>query len=179
MTNIVYNSFGGDGSGIQFFLVSPVSFRQIALAKNLAQLTVLALDVFILWIGVRTIYQPPAFRVITLTLAWFLFAVPMSFAVGNVLSVYFPKRIDYATFGRQRASESTILASLAVQLTAVGTGALSIFIAHHYFSSLRAATLILLGLSIPAIAGYFLLLSRIDRIAMQRREVLTTELCRT
>jgi len=29
MTNLVYNSFGGDGAGIQCFLMSPVSFRQI------------------------------------------------------------------------------------------------------------------------------------------------------
>jgi ABC-2 type transport system permease protein len=119
MTNIVYNSFGGDGGGIQFFFVSPVSFRQIAIAKNLAQLTILALDVFILWLGVRVIYQPPSFKILALTFAWYLFAAPLNFAVGNLLSVYSPKRIDYSTFGRQRASESTIFTSFGVQIAAL------------------------------------------------------------
>ena len=35
LTNLVFNSFGGDGGGIQFFYASPVTFRQIVLAKNL------------------------------------------------------------------------------------------------------------------------------------------------
>src|SRR5713101_7707651 len=38
MTNMIYNNFGGDGGGIQFFLFSPVSFRQIMVAKNLAHM---------------------------------------------------------------------------------------------------------------------------------------------
>ena len=177
MTNIVYNSFGGDGGGIQFFLVSPVSFRQIAAAKNLAQFTVLMLDVAILWLGVRFIYQPPKFRVIAFTGAWYLFAVPLNLAVGNLLSIYFPKRIDYSTFGRQRASEATILVSLGVQLAAIGIGALAILIGHIY-SSLWIASAVLLLLAIPSVTGYALLLNRIDKIAMNRREVLTTELCR-
>ena len=55
MNNILYNSFGGDGGGIQFFLVSPISFRKIMAAKNLAQLMVLAAELFVLWLGVSFI----------------------------------------------------------------------------------------------------------------------------
>ena len=177
LTNIVYNSFGADGGGIQFFLTSPVSFRKVAGAKNLAQLTVLTLDIFILWVGIRVVYQPPGFAVIALTFAWYLFAVPLNLAVGNLLSVYSPKRIDYATFGRQRPAESTIILSLLVQMGSIGVGALCIFISRLY-SNLWIATLTLLGLAVPALAGYFILLSRLDRIVMQRREVLATELCK-
>ncbi len=177
MTNIVYNSFGGDGGGIQFFFVSPVSFRQIAIAKNLAQLTILALDVFILWLGVRVIYQPPKLRVIALTISWYLFAAPLNFAVGNLLSVYSPKRIDYSTFGRQRASESTILISFGVQIAALAIGAVAVVVARH-FSNLWIASPILLMLAIPSITGYLLVLAWIDRIALDRRDVLATELCR-
>jgi ABC-2 type transport system permease protein len=177
LTNIVYNSFGADGGGIQFFLTSPVSFRKIAGAKNLAHLTILAVDIFILWLGIRVVYQPPAFKVIALTFAWFLFAVPVNLAIGNLLSVYSPKRIDYATFGRQRPSESTIVLSLLVQMGSIGIGALCIFISHLYLN-LWIATLALLALAVPALASYFILLSRLDRIVMQRREVLATELCK-
>jgi hypothetical protein len=178
MTNIVYNSFGGDGGGIQFFFVSPVPFKRIAIGKNLAQLSVLALDICFLWLGVSAIYQPPRFKVLALTFAWLLFAVPLSFGIGNLLSIYSPKRIDYATFGRQRAAETTILLSLAVHLGTIGMGALAIFIAQHYYKTLWVATLILCLLAIPAIVSYFIVLKRIDAIALQRRDVLLTELCR-
>jgi len=178
MTNVVYNSFGGDGAGVQFLFVSPVSFRKIAFGKNLAQLSVIALDVFVLFLGVAAIYQPPKLRVLAMTFAWMLFAVPLSFGIGNLLSVYSPKRIDYATFGRQRATESTILISLAVHLGTIGTGALAIFIAQKFYQTIWVATLIFLALSIATITCYFIILKRIDRIAMDRRDVLLTELCR-
>jgi ABC-2 type transport system permease protein len=178
MTNIVYNCFGGDGGGIQFFFVAPASFRQIVLAKNLAQLSILALDILVLWLGVRVIYQPPKLRVLVLTLAWYLFAAPLNFAVGNLLSLYSPKRIDYATFGRQRAAESTILASFAVQLGALGIGAIAV-IAGKHFGSLWFANAILFALAIPSLIGYFIQLKRIDGVAASRREVLATELCRS
>jgi ABC-2 type transport system permease protein len=177
LTNIVYNSFGGDGGGIQFFFVSPASFRQILIAKNLAQLSILLLDMFILWLGVRVIFTPPRLRVLLLTLAWYLFAAPLNFMAGNLLSIYTPKRIDYATFGRQRAAETTILASFAVQLSALGIGAVAV-VAGRHFRNLWVATAILFVLAIPSLIGYFIHLRRIDGIAMRRREVLASELCR-
>ena len=175
--NLVYNSFGGDGGGIQFFICSPVSFRQIVVAKNLAHLAIVATEVFFLWLGVRVIYRPPAPAIVALTVAWYLFAAPINFAAGDLLSLYSPKRIDYATFGRQRASAATVLVSLSVEATVVAVGVLMTLLAVHH-GNLWIAVLVLLGLSIPSIAGYFFLLSRIDRIAMTRREVLATELCR-
>ena len=177
MTNIVYNSFGGDGGGIQCFLMSPVSFKEIVLGKNLAQFTVLALEILVLWTGVSIIYQPPTPTFLALTLTWYLFAGPLNFGVGNVLSIYSPKRIDYAVFGRQRASESTIFASLAVQLAAMGIGAGAMLIGYRY-SDYWISTLILALLAIPSIAAYTVLMSRLDRLVMSRREVLASELCR-
>src|SRR5579863_877068 len=178
MTNMVYNNFGGDGGGIQFFLCSPVSFRQIVVGKNLAHLAIVATEVFFLWLGVRIIYSPPPLAVVALTVAWYLFAAPINFTAGDLLSMYSPKRIDYATFGRQRASASTVFVSLGVQLLVTGTGVLAVFLATRY-AGLWTAVAALLGLSIPSIAGYGFLLARIDGIAMDRREVLATELCRS
>jgi ABC-2 type transport system permease protein len=177
MANMGYNCFGGDGGGIQFFLFSPVAFRQIVLAKNLAHLAIMAAEVFLLWLGVRVIYRPPPLAIVGLTLAWYLFAAPINFAAGDLLSLYSPKRIDYGTFGRQRAPAGTVLVSLGVELAMIGTGVLTVILALHY-ANLWVATLVLLGLSVPSVAGYLFLLSRIDRIAMARREVLATELCR-
>ena len=177
MTNVVYNSFGGDGGGIQFLLMSPVTFRQIVFAKNLAHMVVLVIEVLILLVGVTLIYQPPHLVFLLLTLCWYLFAVPVNFSVGNLLSLYSPKKIDYAVFGRQRASETTIFASLGVQAVIMGVGALAIFIGYHY-ADYWLGTLLLAVLAIPAIAGYVMLLRRTDQIVLTRREVLATELCK-
>jgi hypothetical protein len=59
----------------------------------------------------------------------------------------------------------------------IAIGALAIFIAHRY-SNLWIATIAILVLAVPALVGYFFLLSRLDRIVLRRREVLATELCR-
>lgn len=177
LSNIVYNSFGGDGGGIQFYLFSPVSFRQITAGKNLAQLTVLAIDLAVLWLGVRLLFQPPRWRVLAFTAAWLLFATPINLAIGNLLSIWSPKRIDYAVFGRQRASETTILVSLAVQLGLLGTGALALFVAKRDHN-LCVATAMLFALAGPSLVAYFTLLGRIPKIALSRRDSLTGELCK-
>ncbi len=114
---------------------------------------------------------------IALTVAWLLFAIPLNFAIGNLLSLYSPKRIDYAVFGRQRAAETTILISLAVQMVLLGVGVLALFVARHYHT-MWAGTAVLAALAVPSIMSYFILLSRVDRIVALRREVLTSELCR-
>ena len=177
MTNLVYNSFGGDGSGIQCFLMSPVPFRQVVIAKNLAHLTVLVTEILILLLGVILIYRPPHPAFLAVTLCWYLFAAPLNFSVGNLLSIYSPKRIDYAVFGRQRASETTIFASLGIQAVVMGIGALAIFLGYHYSDYWISAS-ILAALAIPSIVGYAILLRRIDGIVMTRREVLASELCK-
>jgi ABC-2 type transport system permease protein len=177
MTNLVYNSFGADGGGIQFFLFAPVSFRQIVMAKNLAHMSIVATEVFVLWLGVRVIYGTPPLAIVAVTAAWYLFAAPINFAAGDLLSLYSPKRIDYATFGRQRASGATVFVSLGVQLAMTGMGVGVIVLALH-FATLWAAVGVFLVLAVPTIAGYLLLLSRVDGIAMKRREVLASELCR-
>src|SRR6185437_13414394 len=174
---LVYNSFGGDGGGIQCLLISPVSFRQIVFAKNLAQFTVLVTEILILWLGVCLIYNPPRLVFLALTFCWYLFATPVNFSIGNLLSLYSPKKIDYAVFGRQRASETTIFASLGVQLVIMGIGALTIFIGYRA-SNYWIGVLILAALAIPSITGYIVVLRRIDPIVMTRREVLATELCK-
>ncbi len=177
MTNLIYNSFGGDGGGIQSLLMAPVPFRQIVFAKNLSHLAVLVTEIVVLLLGVSLIFEPPHPVFLALTFCWYLFAAPLNFGAGNLLSIYSPKRIDYAVFGRQRASETTIIASLGIQLAVMGIGALAIFVGYHY-SDYWISAAILAVLAIPSISGYAILLRRIDGIVLTRREVMASELCR-
>ncbi len=177
LTNLAYNNFGGDVGGIQFFYASPVSFREIVLAKNLTHAGILAIEVLVAWIAVGFLYGRPTLDVTVASLAGLLFAAPVNFAAGNLLSIYSPKKLDYSSFGRQRASQTTVLISLGVQLFVVGVGVLAFWIARMY-GNLWIATVILLVLAGASLTGYWTILNRMDALAQDRRETLVAELCR-
>jgi ABC-2 type transport system permease protein len=177
LTNLVFNSFGGDSAGIQFFYASPVTFRQIVLAKNLTHASILVFNTGFAWIAVSYLYGTPHLAVSIATAAGLLFAVPLNFAAGNLLSIYSPKKRDFAAFGRQAASQTTVLASFGAQIVIVGLGVAAFAVARFY-NNLWIATLIFLVLAAISIPLYVLVLNRLDGIALQRRETLIAELCR-
>jgi ABC-2 type transport system permease protein len=177
LTNLVYNNFGGDGGGIQFFYASPVRFRDIVLAKNLAHASILVIETVLAWTAVSVLYGPPALAVTIAALAGLLFAAPVNFSAGNLLSLYSPKKLDYSSFGRQRASQVTVLISFGVQLFVVGVGVGAFWAARHY-GDFWIAALILLLLAGISLSAYGMILNRIDGLALARRETLVAELCR-
>lgn len=178
LTNLAYNNFGGDAGGIQFFYASPVSFREIVMAKNLTHVSILAVEAVVAWITVSFLYGPPALDVTIAALAGLLFAAPVNFSAGNLLSLYSPKRLDYSKFGRQRAAQMTVLISFGVQIAVVGAGVAAFWIARRY-GNFWIATAILLVLAGISLSTYWMILNRIDRVALARRETLVGELCRT
>jgi ABC-2 type transport system permease protein len=177
LTNLVYNTFGGDAVGMQFFFLSPVKFREILIGKNLAHAIVMTIEIFLVWIGVCFLYQPPSVEITIATICGVIFGLLVNFAAGNMLSMYTPKKIDYGTFGRQRASGTTAVASLAIQAATVGLCALALLAARAsgriWVASL--AFLILIGV---AAVGYSMVLSRADTVALKRRETMISELSR-
>ncbi len=177
LTNLAYNNFGGDAGGIQFFYASPVRFREIVLAKNLTHITILALETVLAWIAVGFLYGRPALDVTSAALAGLLFAAPVNFSAGNLLSIYSPKKLDYSKFGRQRAAQVTVLISFGVQILVVSIGVGAFWLARHY-GNFWIATIILLLLASISISAYWMILSRIDGVALARRETLVAELCR-
>jgi ABC-2 type transport system permease protein len=177
LTNLVFNSFGGDAAGIQFFYASPVTFQQIILAKNLTHASILVVNTAFAWIAVSYLYGTPHLAVSIATLAGLLFAAPLNFTAGNLLSIYSPKKRDFSTFGRQNVSQTTVLASFGVQIVIVGLGVAAFTIARLY-KDLWIATIIFLALAAISIPIYVVVLRRLDRIALQRRETLVAELCR-
>jgi len=177
LTNIVYNSFGGDAGGIQFFFASPARFRQIVLAKNLMHAGIMLADAALAWLLITFVYGRPAFEVTVATLAGLLFAAPLNFTAGNLLSLYSPKRVDVSTIGRQRASQVTVLISLVVQLVIVAVGVAAFMLARLY-NNFWIATLLFLVLAALSVSVYSVVLKRADTIAIERREALVSELCR-
>ena len=177
LTNLVYNSFGGDGGGLQFFYASPARFSQIVLGKNLTHAGIVIFNTLFAWIAVTYLYGPPHLAVTIATIAGLLFATPLNFTAGNLLSIYSPRKRDFATFGRQNVSQTTVLASFGMQAVIIGFGAGAFAIA-RYFDNLWIAALLFLVLAAISIPLYVTVLHRLDRIAVTRRETLLAELCR-
>ncbi len=177
LTNLVYNNFGADAAGIQFFFAAPARFREILLAKNLAHAAVLALETILVWLAVCFVFRRPSLDVTLATLAGLFFALLVNLTVGNLLSLASPKKIDFGTFGRQRASNTTVFASFGVQIVVFGLAALTLLAARRH-GEVWLATLIFLALAAIAAAGYALVLSRADQMALARRETLIAELSR-
>jgi ABC-2 type transport system permease protein len=177
LTNLVYNSFGGDAGGIQFFYAAPARFRQIVLGKNLLHAAILVANTGFAWIAITFFYGAPQPAVSFATLAGLLFAAPINFAAGNLLSIYAPRKRDFSTFGRQNVSQTTVLASLGVQIVIVAIG-VTAFVISRLYKNPWIAPLEFMALAAISIPLYLMVLSRMDGIALQRRETLIAELCR-
>ncbi len=177
LTNLSYNNFGSEGTGTQFFFASPVRFRQIMMGKNLAHLSVFALEVVLVWLGTSLIYRPPAIGVTLATLAAILFVVPIDLAAGNLFSIYSPSRIDAGVFGRQRASLTTVLASFGIRGALFGVGAAMLWLSRVYRNSWMELPIFLLP-AVLAFAAYIVALDRVDGIALNHRENLISNLGR-
>jgi ABC-2 type transport system permease protein len=177
LTNLVFNSFGADAVGIQFYFVSPVRFREILLGKNLSHSLVLAVELVLVWAGASLMYRPPPWDILLATFTGVFFALVVNLTAGNLLSVYTPKKVDLAALGRQRASQVTALVSLGIQAAVLGLCALAILLARAY-QHIWLAAIIFVALAAIALVVYFLVLDRIDAIVLQRREAMITELCR-
>jgi len=177
LTNLVCNSFGADAAGIQFLFAAPVSFRRIVLAKNLSHAAILGGEAALAWVAVSFLYSRPSLSVTISALAGLLFAAPLNFAVGNLLSIYAPKKVDYSSFRRQRPSQMSALISMLVQLFTIGVGALVFWIA-RYYGDYWIATVTLLALAGISLTAYKMILNRMDGLALERQETLVAELCR-
>jgi ABC-2 type transport system permease protein len=175
LTNLIYNNFGADGSGVQFWFVSPARLREVVRAKNLVHMTILAGELVLVWIAVDFMYRPPKLVYTVATIAAVLFAAPINLAVGNLLSIYAPKKLDFGTFGRQRAASTTAFTALLLQAVLFGVIALAFFVGVH-FRDLWITTFALLALAAVAVACYEVALRRIDTLALSRREALISEL---
>jgi len=177
LTNMVYNNFGSEGAGVQMYFTAPVLIRSAILAKNLAHSTILALEMVLVWIGASLIYKPSALGTTLATLSGILFALPVNLTVGNLLSISSPKKIDYGTFGRQRASNTTVFASFGVQIVVVGLAAVTLM-AGRSFDRVWLATIVFLVFAAVAWVVYSVVLKSIEHLAFGHREELIAELTR-
>ena len=176
LTPYAHNVFAYDRHGVQLLLMAPVRFRDVLLGKNLAVSAWLIVETSLVSIAVSVFAAPPGARVAAATIAALLFALLVNLAVGNLLSLYFPRAHDVERF-RSRQSGATILLGLLLQVVVYGIVGMILFFA-RLFGKMELGALALLGLAAAAWPLYSAVLGEADRLAANSRETLTRELCK-
>jgi ABC-2 type transport system permease protein len=175
--NFVFNSFAYEGVGVQFLLLAPVRFREVMVGKNLFQTAVASVQALIVWVAVAWMFGPPPLLIVAATFAALAYGTLANFAVGNILSVCFPRKLEFGAFRQKKLAGVTMAVGLLTQAVLIGIGA-AIFMATRIFNHLDYALPLFLILVIVAAAAYWISLKKIDGLASSHRETLTAELCR-
>ena len=175
--NMVFNSFAFEETGVQFLLVAPVRFRDVMVGKNLFQGVAAVFEALTVWAAVSWIFAPPPLAIVTATFAGLLYATLANFAVGNILSVCYPRKLDFGAFRKKKLAGVTMLLGMVTQGILIGLGA-GVFLLTKHFDRLALATPIFLAFAAIAAAAYLFSLTKVDRLALSHRETLTAELCR-
>jgi ABC-2 type transport system permease protein len=178
VVGLIYNSLGYDGPGLPMLLAAPIPFRDVLVAKNLLHTLVFVAEVLAIsvlgWFAVGP--TPPL--LLGLTLAGALFVLLANLAAGNLVSLYFPRKLNFGQMRRQQASGMAIAATLGIQLL------LGAVISGMYFLARWTGHLSWCGAALLALAGaawvaYRRVLGMAGSIAWKRREALMAELSRS
>jgi len=171
-----FNSFSYDRHGVQLLLAAPVRFRDVLLGKNLAYAVLFVVESMLLGTALALLGRAPGAVMVAATFLALVFAMLVDFAVGNWLSLRFPRAMDLEKF-RGQQSGVTIVVSLALQVVVFGLAGFVFFLA-AVFQSIEVAALSFLALAALALPPYLWILGRADRLAADNREALTAELCK-
>jgi ABC-2 type transport system permease protein len=170
---LIYNSLGGDGTGVQFYFMAPVRMRDVILAKNLMTVGIFAIEVVLIYIASAIITKPAPLDLTVATIAWSLFTLFLNISIGNVRSIVSPKVLDSARVRSQNVPGLSSLISLVVVAVAVGLGALMMLVCHFLHVSFWIAAAVFSVLAVLAFVVYLLVLNKVDGIARDHVEDLT------
>ena len=109
---LCFNIFGNDPPGFQRWLLSPVPVRNIIIAKNLAFAGIVLTDVLVIT-AIFRLRAPIPLGLLAKTVFGVAYATLAMVALGNVLSVWFPKKIVPGKLSGKNVSEAGIMISLA------------------------------------------------------------------
>jgi ABC-2 type transport system permease protein len=173
-----YNALGMDGSGVQLYFMAPGRMRDIFLAKNLTGFLLNLVELVIVFAVIAFVARPPSLVITVATICWLLFATFINGAAGNLRSLAAPKKIDLTKASRRQASQLSVLIALGILVGCAAIGFAALVLAAD-FGRPWLMIPILLMLAIAAFAFYLVVLNRLDTIALNHREALAEELCKT
>ena len=169
------NSLGTEGAGVQIYFLSPTSFRTVLLAKNLFHAAVFAVVMLIAGLLAMVRLGEPSGVMVATTVAWLLLVLPCNLAVGNIVSLTMPYKINPGRISRQRRSQGAAFLSLLVQAGLVAIGAL-VYLFCFKMSMPLLAVPIFLAMAAAAAVVWLKVLGNADHTANQRKERLIAAL---
>jgi len=168
------NAFAFEEGGMRTLILSPIDRRKILLGKNIA-VTVLAIVFSVILLTLNTIVfrDLTAENLLFVVLSFIVFASLMS-AIGNWLSIRFPKRMVYG----KRMNVSGVAGVLLIPIVLVlGIGPLFAVLVGYFTRSLLIEYAALALLALMAIGIYALALNIHGR-TLARREIEVLEAVR-
>ena len=177
VVGLVYNSLGYDGSGLPMLLAAPIRFRDVLVAKNLLHTLVVVAEVLTVSVVGWFVVGPTPPLVLGLTLAGTLFVLLTNLAAGNLVSLYFPRKLNFGQMRRQQASGLAVAGSLGIQVLLAALTA-GMYLLSRWTGHLAWCGVAFLVLAGAAWVAYRHMLGLASNIALKRREVLMAELSR-
>ena len=177
ITRLVYNSLGGEGTGIQLYFLSPTPMRTVMLAKNLVQILLFMVELAIVCFIVVFRFGLPDGEMLVVTACWLLFALPTQLAMGNLLSITMAYRMTLTRMSREEGAAGNGLLSLLIQLLIVAAGA-AVFFSLAHFGHAGLSAPVFLALAVGAFTGWMRSLANAGRMAARRRDSLIGTLAR-
>ncbi len=171
-----HNAFSFESRGIQLLLMAPVPFRQVLMAKNLALGALFGAQALLILLLVEGMFGGQQGVIVFATFAALAFGLLVHFTVGNLLSLYYPRAVDFNQF-KQNQSGISVLIGLGTQIVLYAL-IYGIYAAALWWGNLWLALAAYVALAAAALQVYWLTLDFCERLALRRREVLLSEICR-
>lgn len=174
LTRMVFNSFGTEGEGIQFYFLSPTPARTVVLGKNALHLALFCVEAVLIGGIILFRFGLPDPAIGAATVAWLLFALPANFAIGNAASILMPYRANVTRMRSERGSLGNALLGLVTQFGILAVGA-AVFAPFAIFGHPWLATPVLLALAALSSFAYLRVLANTNRMVRAHQEPLTLE----
>jgi ABC-2 type transport system permease protein len=178
LARLISNNLGMEGDGIQFYFLSPTPMRTVILGKNFLYLMLFLLEAILISAVVIYRFGFPVPSVAAATLAWLLFAIPANFAIGNLLSITMPYRINMARMRREPGAAGNNLTSFCAQFGVLAVGALVIAPCAFLGEPWLPVPIFLVLAAISSFV-YLRVLGSVDRMVHSRMDSLTLEVMKT
>jgi ABC-2 type transport system permease protein len=170
------NNMAYEGRGVERLFLAPVDFRNVMMGKNLFHGTLLALEALMALAMVTAMGHAPRLPILLATWTALPFAAFMHFALGNWLSLQYPRRFEFGV-KRQRPSGMTMAINLGLNIGVMAVIALMTAIC-VWFAGLWLLPVVYLAMSAAGYAVYHASLDNISKQALAQREVLIEQLAK-
>jgi ABC-2 type transport system permease protein len=175
LTRFIYNNLGGEGAGIQLYFLSPTPFRKIILAKNIVHIMIFLVELLLICAIVGFRVGMPGPQILAITFCWLLFALPAQLAMGNIISITMPYRLNMTRMSREQGAAANSLLSLLVELLVFAAGA-AVFILLKSIGHTDLVAPVLLVLAAGSILLWMRVLSNSADMVQARQESLIAAL---